>query len=142
MSYKGGIKDSGQRTEFETGSHRDLRVGKGRFDLLQFMAIRDLAIHNEFGAIKYNANNWRKGIPYSSYISSTFGHFIKWILGWDDENHLIAAIWNLCCLYETMIMIERGKLSADLDDRYADLLDDLDFENTVAGNGNDVFIKE
>lgn len=29
------IKDSGDRTEFETGAKRDMHAGKGRMDLLQ-----------------------------------------------------------------------------------------------------------
>lgn len=38
------IKDSGKREEFATGSRRDTREGKGRFDLLPPFAIADILI--------------------------------------------------------------------------------------------------
>lgn len=34
------IKDSGDRTEFETGAKRDMHAGKGRMDLLPWYGIR------------------------------------------------------------------------------------------------------
>ena len=37
------LKDSGKREEFPTGSRRDQRAGKGRFDLIPTMALRRLA---------------------------------------------------------------------------------------------------
>lgn len=42
------IKDSGQRTEFETGAVRDIQEGKGRCDLLPFDVVGILYAH-EFG---------------------------------------------------------------------------------------------
>ena len=33
------IKDSGDRTEFETGAKRDMHAGKGRMDLLPWYGI-------------------------------------------------------------------------------------------------------
>lgn len=38
------IKDSGNRTEFETGAVRDLREGKGRCDLIPLDIVADLSI--------------------------------------------------------------------------------------------------
>lgn len=118
------VKDSGNRTEFSTGSVRDAQEGKGRYDLLPWIALRRLAIHYENGARKYGGNNWRKGIPFSSYINSAFRHFTKWIMGWEDEDHLAALLWNIAALLETEEMIKRGKLPQELDDRYEGLLDD------------------
>ena len=37
------IKDSGNRTEFNTGAVRDLHEGKGRYDLIPWDAIHELA---------------------------------------------------------------------------------------------------
>ena len=45
------IKDSGERTEFTTGAQRDMHAGKGRFDLLPWHAIHDVAKHCEEGVI-------------------------------------------------------------------------------------------
>ncbi|MFQ6077463.1 MAG: dATP/dGTP diphosphohydrolase domain-containing protein [Candidatus Bathyarchaeia archaeon] len=114
MSYK--IKDSGKRQEFSTGAHRDVQGGKGRFDLLPPRAIRALAIHFEKGCRKYGDRNWEKGIPISRYLDSALRHIFQFLQGEEDENHLIAAIWNLVCCYETILRIQEGGLPAELYD--------------------------
>ena len=110
------IKDSGKREEFSTGSVRDTREGKGRFDLLPVRAIMALARHFEQGAKKYGDDNWKKGQPLRRFFDSAMRHAFEFRLGMDDEPHLVAAIWNLCCLYETKAMIDEGILPKNLDD--------------------------
>lgn len=95
------IKDSGQRTEFQTGAVRDMAGGKGRCDLLPPRAILRLARHFEAGARKYGDRNWEKGIPISSFIDSAIRHILKFMAGETDEDHLCAACWNLMCAMET-----------------------------------------
>lgn len=92
------ILDSGERTQFESGAVRDLHEGKGRFDLLPMCVLMRLAKHYEKGAKKYNDRNWEKGIPAHSFADSALRHLCKYLDGWNDEDHLIAAIWNLCGL--------------------------------------------
>lgn len=92
------IKDSGERTEFESGAVRDMHTGKGRFDLLPMCVLMRLAQHYEAGALKYSDRNWEKGIPAHSFADSAFRHLVKYMDGQNDEDHLIAAIWNLCGL--------------------------------------------
>ena len=89
------LPDSGQRTEFETGAVRDLSVGKGRMDLLPWLAIIEVAKHCEKGAIKYGERNVDKGIPVHSFYDSAARHLAKHISGCTDEDHLVAACWNL-----------------------------------------------
>lgn len=110
------IKDSGERKVFETGANRDIQTGKGRFDLLPWRTIKALAIHYEKGCIKYGDRNWEKGLPISRFMSSAMRHASQFILGLDDENHLIAAIWNLCCAYDTVLRIQEGILPENLYD--------------------------
>ena len=62
------IKDSGQRTEFETGAVRDMHENKGDMASIPWESILRLARHYENGAKKYNRWNFRKGIPISSFI--------------------------------------------------------------------------
>lgn len=114
MSYK--IKDSGNRKKFKTGANRDMSKNKGRFDLLPPQTIRALAIHYEKGCNKYGDRNWEKGIPISSFLSSAIRHAFQVLDGLDDENHLIAAIWNLTCAYETILRIQQGRLPEVLND--------------------------
>ena len=97
------IKDSGERMQFYDADGnptavRDMHTGKGRFDLLPMCVLMRLARHYEAGAIKYQPRNWEKGIPCSSFADSALRHICKYMDGWKDEDHLIAAIWNLCGL--------------------------------------------
>jgi len=110
------IKDSGERTEFTTGAVRDLRKGKGRFDLLPPMTMKALAIHYELGCQKYGDRNWELGIPVSKYIDSALRHLFEFQDGLEDENHLVAALWNVCCAYETLLRIQLGWLPPKLYD--------------------------
>lgn len=116
------IQDSGVREEFSTGSRRDTQQGKGRYDLLPPIALQRLAVHYENGAAKYGDHNWRKGQPLSRYFSSALRHLFKWSMGYSDEDHLAAAIWNVAAILETEEMIKRGNLPPELDDRHPDLL--------------------
>lgn len=112
----GPIKDSGQRRDFETGSRRDVRQGKGRFDLLPARALRRLARHFEAGAVKYGDRNWEKGQPLSVYLDSALRHTTIYMEGKTDEDHLIAAAWNLLCLADTEERIKEGLLPLGLSD--------------------------
>lgn len=89
------IKDSGDRTEFASGFVRDLQKGKGRMDLSPWTAIIELAKHCEEGAEKYGERNVDKGAPQHSLIDSAVRHLAKYLEGWDDEDHLRAALWNV-----------------------------------------------
>ena len=109
------IKDSGSRTEFETGAVRDVQGNKGRFDLLPKMTLWALAKHYEKGCQKYGDRNWEKGIPIKNYIDSGIRHLTEFELGLQDENHLIAALWNIACAYETLLRIDMGILPKSLD---------------------------
>ena len=89
------IKDSGERTVLETGFQRDMHAGKGRFDLLPWHAIWEVAKHCEEGALKYGERNIDKGAPQHSLIDSAFRHMAKYTMGMTDEDHLRAAAWNI-----------------------------------------------
>lgn len=89
------IKDSGERTTFETGAQRDMHAGKGRYDLLPWYGIHEVAVLCENGAIKYGEHNVDKGIPQHSLLDSGARHLAKHIRGETDEDHLRAAAWNI-----------------------------------------------
>ena len=89
------ILDSGERTVFPTGGVRDMHKGKGRMDLLPWAAIMEVSKHCEAGAIKYGEHNVDKGIPTHSLLDSAIRHAAKYLDGWTDEPHLVAAAWNL-----------------------------------------------
>lgn len=98
------ILDSGNRREFETGSKRDISEGKGRFDLLPWAAIMEVAKHCENGSKKYGEHNADGyGIPTHSFADSALRHMAKYLDGWEDENHIVAAAWNVLMLIEMQI---------------------------------------
>ena len=98
------ILDSGNRREFETGAVRDMQEGKGRFDLLPWAAIMEVAKHCENGSKKYGEHNADGyGIPTHSFADSALRHMAKYLDGWEDENHIVAAAWNVLMLIEMQI---------------------------------------
>lgn len=102
------IRDSGERTEFETGAVRDLHSGKGRMDLLPWEALVELSKHCEEGAVKYGERNCEKGIPLHSLLDSALRHLAKYMMGMDDEPHLRAACWN--CLFALQMELTRPEM--------------------------------
>jgi hypothetical protein len=110
------MKDSGVHEEFPTGSRRDTRQGKGRFDLLSpFVMTRD-AVLLERGALKYGERNWEKGQPVSRFLDSAMRHIQRYMMGDRDEDHLAAARWNIGAIMHMEEMVERGLLPAELFD--------------------------
>lgn len=106
----------GSVREFNTGSRRDSRQGKGRFDLIVPSALMALAHHLEEGAMKYGDRNWELGQPISVYLDSAFRHWVKFWAGHTDETHIHAALWNIMALIETQERIAKGELPEELDD--------------------------
>ena len=106
------IKDSGDRTEFETGAKRDMHAGKGRMDLLPWYGIMEVSKHCEEGALKYGEHNVDKGIPLHSLLDSASRHLAKYMVGMDDEDHLRAACWNL------LWALNQRVTHPELDDRW------------------------
>lgn len=107
------IKDSGERTKFETGAVRDMKTGKGRMDLLPWYGIMEVSKHCEEGAEKYGEHNVDKGIPLHSLCDSAARHLAKFISGEMDEDHLRAACWNL------LWALNQRKTHPELDDLYS-----------------------
>lgn len=111
------VADSGgEHQVFETGSNRDNREGKGRYDLLPAYALSRIARHYENGAKKYGDRNWEKGQPLARYLDSMIRHAFAFLGGSRVEDHLAAVAWNALAYIETEARIGRGILPAELDD--------------------------
>ena len=107
------IKDSGERTQFydKNGKElavRDLHEGKGRMDLLPWAAIMEVSKHCENGAAKYGEHNVDRGIPTHSLCDSAARHLAKYLDGWTDEPHLLAAAWNI--LWAIQMTVKKPEL--------------------------------
>jgi hypothetical protein len=110
------LKDSGERRDFGTGAVRDMAAGKGSFDLLALAGVVLQAKQMERGKDKYGPRNWEKGMPLSALADSALRHMVKHLMGFTDEPHLDAALWNLNCLAEGQKRIELGIWPKELDD--------------------------
>ena len=111
-----GLPDTGGRSEFSTGAVRDASEGKGFPSHLPTRALLRASKRFEDGAAKYDAHNWRKGIPLSRYIDSLNRHTWLFMQGDTSEDHLGAISWNALCLSETFDLISEGKLPESLND--------------------------
>jgi hypothetical protein len=110
------LHDSGEREHFATGANRDVRHGKGRFDLISPIALARLAQLYEKGGKKYADRNWEQGIPLCRSLDSALRHINQFLEGRRDEDHLVAAVWNLFAVIHTEEMIRRGHLPPELND--------------------------
>ena len=110
-------KDSGKREQHKSGAVRDVREGKGRYDLFSPIALRRVAGVNERGAVKYDDRNWEKGMPIGRFLDSALRHIFENLEGLRDEDHLAQAAWNLLAAIHTEEMISRGLMPKELDNR-------------------------
>lgn len=102
--------------KFDTGSVRESVEGQGRFDLLPDRAMRELAIHFEFGAKKYDDRNWEKGVPLSVLVDHLRRHLGQVMLGDRSERHDRAVAWNAVVLLDMIERIKEGVVPKELDD--------------------------
>ena len=116
MTDFAAVQDSGRHEEFATGSRRDTRDGKGRFDLITPIGLRRLAVHLENGARKYGDRNWEKGQPVSRFLDSAIRHLYAYLGGSRDEDHLAAVAWNALAAIHVEEKVAAGELPAELTD--------------------------
>lgn len=85
----------------ETGDTGHLHLALQAFQLERDWSDPDMllevAIHFENGMEKYGQDNWKKGLPLFSYVSSSVRHYLKWVRGDKDEPHDRAFCWNIIC---------------------------------------------
>jgi len=114
------MKSSGEKREFSTGSHRDSALGKPAMELLPYDLMMRVANWYELGAEKYGINNYRLGQPSTKVIGSLMRHFTYYIMGFKDEDHLAAMIWNGFCLMNNDTYHADNPEVCDLDKLYVD----------------------
>jgi len=115
------LPDSGKREGFDSGSIRDSREGKGRYDLISPFALKRIAVHYENGAKKYADRNWEKGQPIMRYFDSAVRHLFTWVTDKlcgrpHAEDHLAAAAWNVMAMLDHEERIAIGRLPTGIDD--------------------------
>jgi cell division protein YceG involved in septum cleavage len=88
------------KTTFSTGAWRNNKDGKGRYDLMPWTAIHELAKHCQDGAKAHGERNIDKGIPLHDLMDSAIRHISQYMQGQTNENHLRSAFWNIAWAVE------------------------------------------
>ncbi len=91
--------------------------GKVPLDLISSIALMELGKVLQMGARKYDAHNWRKGLPWSRIIAAAMRHLVAYNGGEtrDPESGLSHAAHAMCCF---MFLLEYERTRPELDDRY------------------------
>lgn len=102
-------------SELEGTKHDGEKV---RLDLLSTIWINGVGSVLTFGAKKYSANNWRKGIKLSRLLGAALRHIFAFLAGEDKDpesglSHLYHAS---CCIMFAAELYETK--SKDVDDRW------------------------
>lgn len=89
-------------------------ANKLRLDLIPVEFLIELARVYTIGALKYDDDNWRKGMPWRKVYRPIWSHFFKWLSGHtiDSEtgcHHLAMVAWNCA----TLFMYQLHKLGTD-----------------------------
>jgi len=91
--------------------------GKPRWGLVDFKSLEPMVQVLEFGAEKYDDNNWKKGLKYVGVCESLLRHVHAFLRGENkDPESGISHIGHIQC--NAMFLDYMVKNHSDLDDRY------------------------
>jgi hypothetical protein len=92
---------------------------KIRVDLLPAVALEEIAKVLTFGAKKYSAWNWSKGLSYSRLLGASLRHLLAFMRGEDKdpESGLSHIAHAGCCI---LFLLWHEKYKKELDDRCKD----------------------
>ena len=98
--------------EYQSGARRSNDADGTRYDLISPIGLRRVAETCAEGAEKYDAHNWRKGVPLSVMLNHALRHVVEFLGGDRSEDHLAHAAWNL------LGAMEFEETRPELDDLY------------------------
>ena len=84
------IKDSGDRTEFETGAVRDMREGKGRCDLLPLDVVSELTNDGDWKFDMFTIMNDFQESSHTIHLITALHYFMVQI-GWDIHTMILEV---------------------------------------------------
>lgn len=109
---------------------------KIRWDLVPYDAVNEIAKVLTFGASKYEARNWEKGMDWSRAFGALQRHLTRWFHGQDkDKETRLTHLSNAgCCLF-FLLSWELRQVGKDdrpkLDPRVLEHMDNTDFMANV-----------
>lgn len=103
------MSETAQAVKFDTT--------KNPLDLLSPVALEGVGLVLAYGAQKYSAHNWRKGMAWSRLIGAALRHLLAFTRGenLDPESGLPHLDHAACCL---MFLSEYQKARLGTDDRW------------------------
>lgn len=109
--------DKGESEKMVDGGGKRYNSNKLPIELVPTSAMYAMADVLQYGATKYEPNNWRRGMKWSIPYACAMRHLMKWFEGEDrdDESgreHLSHVIANIAML------VEYAKTCPELDDRF------------------------
>lgn len=116
MEYE--TKDSGKRESYDSGMVRDTQDGKPDFSLIfpdmpyAEQPMTRFASLMTRGAEKYGRRNWQVANSEEElerFRASAFRHFVQWLTGEEDEDHMAAVMFNLVACEHTKYVIRKQK---------------------------------
>ncbi len=109
---------------------------KVQLDLLSHIWLMGVGKVLSFGARKYAAHNWRKGISRSRLLGACLRHVFAYLGGedTDPETGLLHLHHASCCL---MFASELHETRPDLDDRYKGAIDGTEARDSVQAKPSD-----
>jgi len=91
-------------------------AGKLPLELTPWLSVMEMVRVLEFGAQKYDAWNWSKGLKYMSCIASTMRHLLKFMAGEDlDEESGLSHIAHAMC--NCAFLLHFVRMGGGTDDR-------------------------
>lgn len=91
-------------------------TGKLRYSIIPMEAVREVVKVSEYGAIKYEPNNWKNIKDMNIYYDALMRHIIAWKTGETHDlesglHHLAHGAWNALTL--VWFAIQNGELDPD-----------------------------
>ena len=102
-------------------SDRATRFNKGklRWSLVDFKSLEPMVRVLEFGAKKYSAHNWKKGLPITEISDSLQRHLYAYLAGEDtDPESGESHIGHMLCNLMFLSYVDKNK-KEEFDDRYS-----------------------
>lgn len=109
---------------------------KIRWDLIPYDAVNEIAKVLTFGAAKYEARNWEKGMDWSRAFGALQRHLTRWFHGQDkDKETKLTHLANAgCCLFFLLAWELRQVGNDDrpkLDPKLLEHMDKTDFMENI-----------
>lgn len=82
----------------EGAAQREIKIGKGRPDLISPFALKRIGKWLELGAIRYGGRNWEKGMPFDTYMQGVDRHLLEYKCGDRSEDHLAAICFGIMAI--------------------------------------------